>query len=292
MAPGPFQSGAIGARLLKALTLRHFEERDVVYTQPLTHNTAGFTQFTGDGVDHGKVADFSLTDFEATARSAVEPSFMVGSIKGEGLDLRQALTAMSEPSWRPGLPIGRIGVERASATGFNGAALKRYGISLDSITTETTHDGADVSRSTTRVDGFVVVPPARGLEGLQMRMAMLAMGLKELRLGLECSGREDRAKGELSVDSCALTGADLGRLDFSAKLVRMPMPSSGAPSKAATPRASTAPVPPSGRRSWCSPTRDWLKNRFARFRRQPPRARRQPAPTWPPRSGATSRRTS
>jgi hypothetical protein len=45
------------------------------------------------------------------------------------------------------------------------------------------------------------------------------MGLKEVRLGFECSGTEDRAKQELTVDRCALAGPDLAALDFSVRLV-------------------------------------------------------------------------
>ena len=34
----------------------------------------------------------------------------------------------------------------------------------------------------------------------QLRIGLQAMGLKELRLELDCSGAEDRVKAELSVD--------------------------------------------------------------------------------------------
>ncbi len=64
-----------------------------------------------------------------------------------------------------------------------------------------------------------MVPPMKGVEGLQARMVMLAMGLKELRLALECSGHENRGKGEVEIERCALSGPDLGELNFTAKLV-------------------------------------------------------------------------
>lgn len=217
--PGPFQTGALGARFLKALSLRRFEERDVIYTAPFSENTVGFVQLTGENYEGGKLGAFSLVNFEATAKAAAEPSFALGGLKGDGLDLRQMLTAMSAPSWRPGMPIGRLKVEHASATGFGGELFKRYGISLGSVSIDTTHEGADVSRSATKVEGFVMVPPPRGAEGLQMRVAMAAMGLKQLNLALECDGTEDRSKGEASIDRCALTGADLGELQLTGKLV-------------------------------------------------------------------------
>lgn len=219
--PGPARIGVLGARLVGALSVRHFEERDVIYTLPRTGDTAGFRLLSGDGLDHGSLAAFSLASFEATAKAAVEPSFKLGELKGEKLDMRQVVATMGRPSWRPGRPLGRLHLDRASATGFGGTVLERYGISLGSITTETVRESADVSRSTTHVEDFVLVPPARGLEGLQMRIAMQAMGLKELKLDLKCAGSEDRTKGELSIDRCTLGGEGLGELDLAGKLVQV-----------------------------------------------------------------------
>jgi hypothetical protein len=50
------------------------------------------------------------------------------------------------------------------------------------------------------------------------------MGLKDLRLDLDCSGTEDRVKNEMSADRCALGGPDLGELTLSFKLVRADAP--------------------------------------------------------------------
>jgi len=80
-------------------------------------------------------------------------------------------------------------------------------------------DSPGVAHSTSRVDGFVMVPPMKGVEGLQARMVMQAMGLKELRLALDCGGTENRGKGEVEIERCALSGPDLGELNFTAKLV-------------------------------------------------------------------------
>ncbi len=217
--PGPFQAGALGARLLKALALRRFEERDVIYTAPFSANTVGFLQLTGENYDHGKLGTFALAHLEATARSATEPSFALGDVKASGIDVDQILTSMSQPSWRPGMPLGRLKVEHVRATGFGGELFARYGISLGSIGIDTTHEGADVSRTVTKVEGFVMVPPSRGIEGLQTRLVMAAMGLKELKLALECNAKEDRPKGQVSLDRCALTGDDLGELNLTGRLV-------------------------------------------------------------------------
>jgi hypothetical protein len=219
VAPSALQSAMVGARLLGAASVRRFEEFDVGHTIPFTGNTVRFMSLTGRDLDHGRLGSFELAALEATGKSAVEPSFSLTSLKGEGLDLRRILAAMSQPSWRPGMPLGRLGLEHASASGFDGEVFKRYGISLGTVTMDTTHEGVAVTRSTTKVDDFVMVPPLRGLEGLQMRMAMQAMGLKELRLGLECIGREDRTKGEAAIDRCALSGPDLGELTLSGKVI-------------------------------------------------------------------------
>lgn len=219
VAPGALQMSVLSARLIRAISVRHFEERDVVYTIPNTQNTVGFVSLAGNDLDHGKLGSFELGALEAAGKSAAEPSLRLASIKGEGLDARRILASMSEPSWRPGRPLGRLGLDHASATGFGGEVFTRYGISLGSVTVDVTHEGDTVIKSSTKIDGFVMVPPARGLEGLQMRMAMQATGLQELRLALDCAGREDRTRGEVAIERCALSGPDLGELAFTGKLV-------------------------------------------------------------------------
>jgi hypothetical protein len=141
--------------------------------------------------------------------------------RATGLDLTRIVAALSDASWVLGAPMGRAGLEKASAAGFGGELLARYGLSLGSITHQTVSESATVSRSRVRVEGFVLAPPLRGLESLQIRLALTSMGLKELRLGFECVGVEDRDKGEITVERCALEGADLGEIDFTGKLVQL-----------------------------------------------------------------------
>jgi hypothetical protein len=148
----------------------------------------------------------------------------MADMKLAGLDLRRPITAMSAVGWRPGMPIGRIDLESASLTGFSGAGMTRNGISLGSITQQTTHEAGDVRRSRVRVEGFVMAPPAGSAQALQLRMALQSMGLKELRLDLDCSGAEDRGKGVVSIDRCALNGPDLGELTLALKLVNADTP--------------------------------------------------------------------
>jgi hypothetical protein len=217
--PGPSQAGAIGARLLKALSVRRFEERDAIYTAPFSANTVGFVQVTGENFERGKLGGFALAHLEATSKAAHEPSFALGGVKASGIDMNRILGAMSDPSWRPGRPLGRLVVEHLDASGFGGELFQRYGISLGAVRIDTTHEGADVSRTATKVDGFVMAPPSSGIEGLQMRIVLMAMGLKELKLALACDGKEDRTRGEVAIERCALTGDDLGELNLTGRLV-------------------------------------------------------------------------
>jgi hypothetical protein len=117
------------------------------------------------------------------------------------------------------MPIGQLKVERASASGFGGDTLARYGVSLGSVTIETVRESDQVSRSSARIDGFVLAPPLRSLESLQLRLVLQTMGLKELRLGFDCNSTEDRAKAEITIDRCALLGTDLGEINLTARVV-------------------------------------------------------------------------
>ena len=169
--------------------------------------------------DKGMIGSIAIAGFDVTPKTAKAPFIRVADFKLTNLDLRRAFTAMSALAWRPGMPVGRVDLDAASVSGFGGEALTRYGISLGSISSETRREGQDIKRSSMRIQGFVLAPPLRGLETLQLRIALQAMGLKDLRLELDCSGTEDRAKSEVSVDRCALSGPELGEIDLSTKLV-------------------------------------------------------------------------
>jgi hypothetical protein len=213
------QNSAQGARLLNALAVDRFEMKDVISKGQTTGNTVGFQQLGGARLDRGRLGDLTLVNMEATSSGGAAPAFKLEDMKMGGFDVRAVLKAMSDPSWQIGMPVGRVSVENASARGFSGELLDRYGISLGSVTVDFAHEGTGVTRSSTRIDGFVMVPPSRGLEGMQMRMVMGAMSLKELKLALDCKGTEDRTKNELTIDRCALTGPDLGELNLTGRLV-------------------------------------------------------------------------
>jgi hypothetical protein len=165
-----------------------------------------------------------MTGLNVEPKGAGTPTFSMADAKLKGLDLRRPIAALSAPGWRPGMPIGRIDLESASLTGFSGEALTKNGISLGSVTQQTTHEAGGTKKSQVRIEGFVLAPPAGNAQALQARMALQAMGLKDLRLTLECAGTEDRAKNEMSIDRCALNGPELGELTLSLRLVNADAP--------------------------------------------------------------------
>ena len=218
---GPNRFTFLGARVLAALSLRHMEERNVVARNPITGDIVGVASFTLDRMEQGRIGTFVLKGFGATPREGKEKALEIAELKGAGLDLSRILAALSDVTWQPGAPSGRLGLDSASATGFAGEIMTRFGLALDSIVIETTREGRDVSRTRARVAGFVLAPPLRGLESLQLRLVLQTMGLSELRLDFECAGTEDRAKGEVTAERCALSGRDLGVVDLTFKLVQL-----------------------------------------------------------------------
>ena len=79
--PGPNQASALTARVLKSLSLRRFEEHNVIYSTPMTGDTVGFVSLDGGNVDHGKIGTVTLTGLEATPKAGTEPVFSMGTLK-------------------------------------------------------------------------------------------------------------------------------------------------------------------------------------------------------------------
>ncbi len=218
-AVSPLQFVAVAARVGLALSVRHLEESNVVYTLPGGRDTIGADAMMIDGFQHGRIGKLALIGVAAAPRGAKAASIRMSEASAGDVDMRPMLRALSSPAWTPGAPLGRVSVEQASASGFSGETFKRYGLSLGSVTLETSHAGDDASRSRVRVIGLVLAPPAEAAETRRLRTALDSLGLKELRLGLDCTGAADKAAGSVAVESCRLAGAELGTLDFAAKLV-------------------------------------------------------------------------
>ncbi len=219
VGPGRYGLTVIGARALAALSVRRLVERDVSFTAAGGSDGFSAASLILENLGRGRIGALAISDFRAIGPRSQVPVFSIADIRIAGLDGGKVLAAMSVPSWMPGMPIGRLGLDKVSAAGFGGELLARFGISLESITADFDHSTAKLMRGRTRISNFVLAPPLRGLEALQLRLAMTAMGLKEARLDFDCSGIEDRTRSELVIDRCALTGRDLAEIDFTMKVV-------------------------------------------------------------------------
>jgi hypothetical protein len=217
--PGPHAERQRVARALAALEVGRLELRNLAIDQRQKGDTFGLVSFVVDRFDRGRLARLTVNDMEAAAKGKKAAEVKIGDFDVNGLDVSRLLGALGSSDWEPGMPMGRVHLVSGRISGFGGDAFSRYGISLGSISVETTDEPNDVSRTRTRIEGFVLAPPARGLEALQLRIALQSMGLKEIKLDLDCAGFEDRAKGVLAVEQCALVGPGLGEIDFSARLV-------------------------------------------------------------------------
>ncbi|CAN5744944.1 hypothetical protein BH11PSE3_BH11PSE3_42920 [soil metagenome] len=215
---GPYRLQALIARALGALTVRRLEERNVIFTLG-SADTIGMALLVADRYERGRIASMAVGNLEATAKKGDAPLYSIADITAGGIDLSRVIAALSSDQWYPGAPVGRVHLEKASASGFAGDMLKRYGVSLGSITFETVRESETLSRSRTRIEGFVLAPSMRGLEGLQVRMALQTMGVREVKADFDCVGTEDRANGELALERCALTSPGLGDIGLSGHVV-------------------------------------------------------------------------
>jgi hypothetical protein len=216
---GAYQFQVLLARAMAALSMRRLEERNVVFAVPGTGDTFGMASIVLERYEQGRIASMTMTGVEAVEKEGQAPLYSIADIKSDGIDMSRVIAAMSSDQWYPGAPVGRVHVENASATGFAGETLKRYGISLGSVGLATVREADRRSRSTVRIEGFVLAPSLRGLEGLQVRLALQTMGLKDVKADFDCTFSEDRAKGEASLDRCALVGPGLGEIDLSGRIV-------------------------------------------------------------------------
>lgn len=215
---GAFRMAVLTARAMGALAVRRLEERNLRVAVG-NGEVVGLASLVVEGYDRGKVASLSMAGFDTSPAAGQPARVTVAEMKASGIDLRRMIAAMSSEAWYPGGPTGRLHADKASITGFGGELLKRYGISLGGASFETVRESEKVSRSRSRIEGFVLSPPLRGLEGLSLRLTLQAMGLKEIKAEFDCSGTEDRGKAEMVIDRCALTGPGLGEIDFTARIV-------------------------------------------------------------------------
>jgi hypothetical protein len=220
----PDQFGHLIARIGAHLTMSRLEQKDLGFTDAASGDQVRIPSLSVGRYDKGLVGSLAIAGFEFTPKPPRDPVFRMADGKLTDLDLRRMLRTTGAPTWRPGLPIGRIDLGSANLSGFGGEGFTRYGLSLGSIAQQSEVDAGGIRHSRLRIEGFVLDPPARNREALQLRIVLQAMGLKALKLDSECSGTEDRAKGEVAMDRCSVVGPDLGEVTLSMKLVQADAP--------------------------------------------------------------------
>ena len=211
---GPYRGSVVLARALGALAFRRLEQNGTNFAMPLGGDTIGMSTLAVERYEGGRMAVVRIVRFEAASGTARLPLYQVADVDIRDLDIRRTLTSLSSVDWRPDAPIGRIGIESMRASGFGGDMLTRFGATLGSISIENVVEGDGVTRSRARIDGFTLAPPLRNLEALKLRLALQAMGLRELKLGFDCSGTEDRGRGEITLDRCTLSGPELADINL------------------------------------------------------------------------------
>jgi hypothetical protein len=210
---GPNQFSNLAARIGVALTMGRLEQKDTAISDS-DGARGSVASLIVHRYDKGLVGSIAVSSFSISPKASKNPVFTLADFSLTGLDLRRTFRSIGAPSWRPGMPIGRVDLAASNISGFGGEAM-----SLGRITSESRREGDKVMHSSMRIEGFVIAPPPRGIETLQMRIVLQAMGLKDLRLGFDCKGSEDRGKAEVTVERCVVNGQELGEIDLSTKLV-------------------------------------------------------------------------
>jgi len=217
---GPFRNEVMMARLLGALSVDRLEQSGVSYTS-LELMTQGVARLSVTGYVRGLMDSLEVKDWQVRPAGARLAGVTVAEIEARGIDLRRPIALASSLDWEPGMPIGRVPMAEGRMSGFGGDLMNRYGLSLGSVSTETRRESGDVARSRLRVTDFVLAPSLRSVEALGMRMVLQSMNLKEVRLGLDCSAVEDRARHVLRVEDCKLDAPGLVDVALVAQVVEI-----------------------------------------------------------------------
>ena len=215
---GPFRNEVMMARLLGALSVERLEQSGVSYTS-LELITQSVARLTVSGYVRGLIDALEMKDWQIKPAGARMAGVTVAETTARGVDLRRPISLASSLDWEPGMPIGRVPMAQGRMSGFGGDLMTRYGLSLGSVSTETRRESGDIGRSRLRVEDFVLAPSLRSVEALGVRMVLQSMNLKEVRLGLDCSAVEDRARHVLKVEDCKLNGPDLVEITLAAQVI-------------------------------------------------------------------------
>ena len=150
---------------------------------------------------------------------------------------------------------GRVHIETAKRPGFGGEAFTRYGISLGSISLADRREVRTGRAARARASkASCWRRRCAASKACSCASPCRRWASRTCRLEFDCSGTEDRAKGELTLDRCALGRARAGRDRPRREASSMPMRPSGTRSMTAT--CSRCRITAAlGGAGWCSPTR-------------------------------------
>ena len=171
--------GAGRPRRWRRSSMRRLEERNVIFSLPGTGDTYGCRVGCRRSLrarPHRR-ADGEQPRSHAEGRRR-RRSFKIAEHRVDRPRSRRVIAALSSDKWQPGAHRRPRPCRRRQAPSASAARCWRAtAISLGSVSLETVHEGDESSdRSRTRIEGFVLAPPLRGLEGLQMRLALQVDG--------------------------------------------------------------------------------------------------------------------
>ncbi len=213
---GPHRNQVMIARLLKALSVSSLETRELRYVS-FDDVTYSMRRLVLEDYKKGRIGRSTISDLEIREARDRPPSLSVAEGVATQVDFARPLEAMSSLDWEPGMPLGRIPVDTVSLSGFGGELLARYGVSIERVSSDTKRSSAETSITRTSVEGVRIAPPMRSVETIGMRMALQAMGLREVRAAFTCDLADNREKQEVTVGDCRLQGPDLAEVSFEAR---------------------------------------------------------------------------
>ncbi len=208
------------ARSLLALSVRRVEVANGRGSVPLSGGRdGGIGNIAIETYDGGRVGSVVLSSLWGVGFDRQPAPVTLAEVKLKGLSLQRLLLAMSSETWLFGGPSGRVSLDSLDVSGLGGELMRRYGLTVAGLSLQTTHDSAARSRARLRIDDAVLAPPLSGLQGLALRMTLQAMGLSQARAAFDCTLGEDRAKGEVAIEDCALQAPGLAAVGLALRIV-------------------------------------------------------------------------
>ena len=208
------------ARALLALSVRHVEVANGRGSVPMSGGRdGGIGSIAVDGYDGGRAQSVVLASLWGVGFDKQPAPVTMAEVKVKGLSLQRLLRAMSSEAWLFGGPSGRVSVDSVDVSGLGGELMRRYGLTVAGLSLQATQDSATRSRVRLRIDDAVLAPPLSGLQGLALRMTLQAMGLSQAKAAFDCTLGEDRGKGEIAIEECALQAPGLAAIRLALRVV-------------------------------------------------------------------------